>query len=109
MDALLDQVGLSPDMVGRLPGELSGGERRRVAIARGLALRPRVLLLDEPVSAVDVSVQAGILRMLEDLRSRLGLSYLLVSHDLGVVSQVCGRVLVMLDGSVVESGDALER
>jgi ABC-type glutathione transport system ATPase component len=104
VDLLLDRVGLSPDMGDRLPGQLSGGERRRVAIARALALKPKVLLLDEPVSAVDVSVQAGILRTLEDLRSRAGLAYLLVSHDLGVVSQVCERVHVMLDGSVVEAG-----
>ena len=101
---LLDIVGLSPEYMNRYPSALSGGERQRAALARALAAKPDLIILDEPTSALDVSVQARVLGLLFDLQSRFNLTYLFITHDLGVVRNVASRVAVMYRGRIVESG-----
>jgi oligopeptide/dipeptide ABC transporter ATP-binding protein len=99
-----DKVGLPPELLPRYPHQLSGGQKARVGIARAVSMSPALLVLDEPTAALDVSVQATILKLLADLKNRLGMSYLFVSHDLNVVRMLCDRVIVMYLGRIVEQG-----
>lgn len=105
---LLELVGLPADYVNRYPHALSGGERQRVGIARALAVRPQFLILDEPVSALDLKTQVQILDLLKDLKEKLNLTYLFIAHDLSVVKYLCNRILVMYKGRIVESGTSEE-
>jgi peptide/nickel transport system ATP-binding protein/oligopeptide transport system ATP-binding protein len=105
---LLNKVGLSADMMARFPHEFSGGQRQRIGIARAIAAEPEFIICDEPVSALDVSVQAHIINLLKDLQSEFNLTYLFVAHDLAVIEHMSDTILVMTEGKIVEQGDAKE-
>lgn len=105
---ILRLVGMSPDVMDRYPHQFSGGQQQRICIGRAVAMKPRLIICDEAVSALDVSIQAQILNLLMDLKERLGLSYLFISHDLSVIRHICDDVLVMYYGKVVERGTVNE-
>jgi peptide/nickel transport system ATP-binding protein len=104
--AMVDRVGLRQDALARYPHEFSGGQRQRLAIARALAVEPRLIVCDEPTSALDVSVQAQILNLLQDLQAEFGIAYLFITHNFGVVEYLADEIAVMKDGRIVEQGNA---
>jgi oligopeptide transport system ATP-binding protein len=108
VNEMLELVGLSSRLVNRFPHEFSGGQRQRIGIARALASNPMFVVCDEPISALDVSIQAQIVNLLEELQSRLGLAYLFIAHDLSMVRHICDRVLVMYLGVMVETAESNE-
>jgi len=105
VEELMGLVGLDPAHVDRFPQAFSGGQRQRIGIARALSTNPKIVVLDEPVSALDVSIQAGVINLLDELKAKLGLSYLFVAHDLAVIRHIADRVAVMYKGAFVEQGD----
>ncbi|GDY35863.1 ATP-binding cassette domain-containing protein [Acidovorax sp. NB1] len=105
---VLSQVGLRTNDLGKYPHEFSGGQRQRIAIARALITRPRLIVADEPVSALDVSVQAQVLNLMQDLQQQFGITYMLISHDLAVVNHLCDEVVVLYQGRIVERGSPAE-
>ena len=108
MNRLMNQVGLDVALLGRFPHELSGGQRQRIGIARALAMRPTLLVADEPVSSLDVSMQGQIINLLQDINRQLGLTIVLISHDLAIVARICADIAVIKDGKIVETGPARE-
>jgi oligopeptide transport system ATP-binding protein len=108
VQGLLERVGLAPEHYDRFPHEFSGGQRQRIGIARAIALRPKLIVADEPVSALDVSIRAQIVNLLADLQQELGLTYVFVAHDIGIVRHVSDRIAVMHEGKIVEEGPADE-
>ena len=106
VQSLLDFVGLSPESIYKYPHEFSGGQRQRIGIARAIALKPKLIIADEPVSALDVSVQAQILNFMKDVQKELNLTYLFISHDLGIIRHMCDKIGIMYRGRYVEEGTA---
>ena len=104
VQALIERVGLNPESIYRYPHQFSGGQRQRIGIARALTLNPKLIIADEPVSALDVSVQAQVLNFMQDIQKEFNLSYLFISHDLGVIQHLCDRMGIMYRGRLVEEG-----